>query len=190
TIANAMVSKYTPHLDHYIDVMAKMREEVARLAKGITEREVEVAINTGDDIDKGSVYITVTGTSAEMGDDGSVGRGNRVNGLITPNRFMSMEAAAGKNPINHVGKMYNLLSFEIANDISEMVDGVKEVYIRILSQIGVPIDKPKAASVQLLMEDAKDFDKAKAKCESIVDYQLEDITKITDMIINGELATF
>ncbi len=190
TIADAMISHYIPHLDHYIDTLAKMKEEVIDLAKGITDREVEVAINTADDVDSGCVYITVTGTSAEMGDDGSVGRGNRVNGLITPNRFMSMEAAAGKNPINHVGKIYNLLSAEIAKDISEMIDGVNEVYIRILSQIGVPIDKPKAASVQLLMNDGEDFDTVKAKCESIVDYQLEDITKITDMVINGELTTF
>jgi len=190
TIADAMISHYIPHMDHYIDTMGKMKEEVLGLAKGITDREVEVAINTADDVDSGCVYITVTGTSAEMGDDGSVGRGNRVNGIITPNRFMSMEAAAGKNPINHVGKIYNLLSSEVAKDISEMIDGVSEVYIRILSQIGVPIDKPKAASVQLLMKDGEDFEKVKAKCESIMDYQLEDISKITDMVINGELTTF
>lgn len=190
TIADAMISKYIPNLDHYINVKAKMTDAVLRLAKKIVKREVEVMINTADDIDRGCVYLTVTGTSAEMGDDGSVGRGNRVNGLITPNRFMSMEAAAGKNPINHVGKIYNLLSFEIAKDIAEMVDGVREVYIRILSQIGAPIDKPKAASVQLLMKNPKDFEKAKAKCASIVDYQLEDVTKITEMIMNGELTTF
>jgi S-adenosylmethionine synthetase len=40
---------------------------------------------------KGSVYLTVTGTSAEAGDDGEAGRGNRVNGLITPYRPMTME---------------------------------------------------------------------------------------------------
>jgi S-adenosylmethionine synthetase len=190
TIANAMISKYIPHLDHYLDVISKMNAEIAKLARRITNREVEIAINTADDIDRGCVYLTVTGTSAEMGDDGSVGRGNRVNGLITPNRFMSMEAAAGKNPINHVGKIYNLLSFEIAKDIVEMVDGVKEVYVRMLSQIGAPIDRPKAASVQLLMEDPGDFENVKAKCESIVDYQLDDITKITEMLIAGELTTF
>ncbi len=59
-----------------------------------------VHVNTADDIKKKSVFLTVTGTSAEMGDDGSVGRGNRCNGLITPNRPMSMEATSGKNPID------------------------------------------------------------------------------------------
>jgi S-adenosylmethionine synthetase len=51
-----------------------------------------------------TVYLTVTGTSAEAGDDGEVGRGNRVNDLITPYRPISLEAAAGKNPVTHVGQ--------------------------------------------------------------------------------------
>ncbi|MEE8168325.1 MAG: methionine adenosyltransferase [Candidatus Hydrothermarchaeales archaeon] len=190
TVADAMVSRYIPHLEHYIDVKERMSSEIEKLAAGITDRNVEVMINTADDYDRDSVYLTVTGTSAEMGDDGSVGRGNRVNGLITPNRFMSMEAAAGKNPINHVGKIYNLLSSEIAKDIAESVDDVQEVDIRLLSQIGVPIDKPKAASVQLLLKNPESFEKAKDKCESIVDYQLAAVTKITERVINGEMTTF
>ena len=44
------------------------------------------------------------------GDDGQVGRGNRANGLITPYRLMSIEAAAGKNPVTHVGKLYTVLT--------------------------------------------------------------------------------
>jgi S-adenosylmethionine synthetase len=42
--------------------------------------------------------LTVTGTSAENGDDGQVGRGNRINGLITPYHPMSLEATSGKKP--------------------------------------------------------------------------------------------
>ncbi|MDI6655357.1 MAG: methionine adenosyltransferase, partial [Candidatus Hydrothermarchaeota archaeon] len=190
TIANAMVSKYIPDLDHYRSVKENMRGEILKLANKITDRHVEVMINTADDYERGSVYLTVIGTSAEMGDDGSVGRGNRVNGLITTNRFMSMEAAAGKNPINHVGKLYNHLSLEIAKGIAAATEGVKEVYVKLLSQIGAPIDQPKAASVQLLMNDTGNFKKAKSRCESIVDIRLSEITKISEMIINGELQTF
>lgn len=190
TIADAMVARYIPDLDHYRSVKESMMEEIKKLADKLTKREVEVAINTADDYDSGSVYLTVTGTSAEMGDDGSVGRGNRVNGLITTNRFMSMEAAAGKNPVNHVGKIYNLLSFEVAKAIVSTNEDVRETYVRILSQIGAPIDKPKAASIQLIMKDSKNFEKVKGKCESIADLQLAEITKITEMVINGELNTF
>ncbi len=190
TICNAMVSKYIPDLDHYVDAEERMKAEIEKLASRITEREVEVAINTGDDLKSGCVFLTVTGTSAEMGDDGSVGRGNRVNGLITPNRYMSMEAAAGKNPINHVGKIYNLLSFEIAKSIAEEVPGAKEVYVRLLSQIGSPIDRPRAASVQLVMNDEARFNKLKGRCEEIVDGHLSEVTKITERFLKGELTTF
>lgn len=48
-----------------------------------------------------SRYLTVTGTSAEQGDDGNTERGNRINGLISPIRQYSMEATAGKNSVNH-----------------------------------------------------------------------------------------
>lgn len=190
TICNAMVSKYIPDLDHYVDAEERMKAEIEKLASRITEREVEVAINTGDDLKSGCVFLTVTGTSAEMGDDGSVGRGNRVNGLITPNRYMSMEAAAGKNPINHVGKIYNLLSFEIAKSIAKEVPGAKEVYVRLLSQIGSPIDRPRAASVQLVMNDEARFNKLKGRCEEIVDGHLSEVTKITERFLKGELTTF
>lgn len=69
-----------------------------------------MAVNTADDPDSGYVYLTVTGTSAESGDDGQAGRGNRANGLITPFRPMTLEAVAGKNPITHVGTLYNVLA--------------------------------------------------------------------------------
>ncbi|MDP6460098.1 MAG: methionine adenosyltransferase [Candidatus Hydrothermarchaeota archaeon] len=190
TISDAMVSKYIPDIDHYRSVKDDMQEEISRLAAKITERDVCVMINTADNYDRGSLFLTVTGTSAEMGDDGSVGRGNRVNGLITMNRYMSMEAAAGKNPINHVGKIYNLLSLEMARNIDKGMDGVKEVYVKILSQIGSPIDQPKTADIQLLMNDAKKFSNVKGKCESIADQHLADITKISEMFIAGELTTF
>src|SRR5947209_17553568 len=86
----------------------------------------------------GGMYLTVLGTSADDGDGGQVGRGNRVNGLIPLNRPTCSEAAAGKNPVSHVGKIYNLLTYEIANHVYQKVPGIKEVYVWLLSQIGRP----------------------------------------------------
>ena len=187
-----MVSKYVNDLDHYIDVKAKVHDEVQKLAEKYTERNVEVYVNTADvhDPENPSVYLTVTGTSAEMGDDGSVGRGNRANGLITPNRPMSMEATSGKNPINHVGKIYNLLSNKIANDITENVEGVKQVHIMLLSQIGKPVNLPKAASIQMILEDGYTLESVSKKAEEITDSWLENITSITDLLVAGKIRTF
>jgi len=113
---------------------------------------IAVAINTLDDpkaSDESGLYLTVTGLSAEMGDDGQVGRGNRMNGLITPARPMSLEAVSGKNPVRHVGKIYNVLASQMARAVCEEVDGVLEANVQLVSQIGRPVDAPWAASVQV-----------------------------------------
>ncbi|MCZ7372253.1 MAG: methionine adenosyltransferase [Candidatus Methanoperedens sp.] len=190
TVACAMIGKHIDDQDHYFSIKDELCNKILDLSGTYTDREVEVFVNTGDDEKSGSVYLTVTGTSAEMGDDGSVGRGNRCNGLITPNRPMSMEATSGKNPINHVGKLYNLLSNQIAKDIATNVNGIEDVYIRILSQIGKPIDQPLIASAQVIPEDGANMKVIKSESEAIIDKWLGDITKITEMIVRGELDTF
>jgi len=190
TVACAMIGKHVNDQNHYFSKKDELKGKILDLSGKYTDREVEVFVNTGDDEETGSVYLTVTGTSAEMGDDGSVGRGNRCNGLITPNRPMSMEATSGKNPINHVGKLYNLLSNQIANDIAKNVSGIEDVYIRILSQIGQPIDHPLIASAQVIPQDGANMNTIKSESEAIIDKWLADITKITEMITRGELATF
>ncbi len=167
-----------------------MQEQLISVAKKHTGRKVHISVNTADDPTQESVFLTVTGTSAEMGDDGSVGRGNRCNGLITPNRPMSMEATSGKNPINHIGKIYNILSNEIANGIVEEVNGIQECYVRLLSQIGQPIDYPLVASVQVLTEKGIKIEDISNDINEIVDKQLSEVTCITEKVIKGEIKTF
>ena len=193
TIGCAMVSRYLADRDEYIAVRESLKDIVADLAVKYTQREVEIFVNTADNDEAGDesgYYLTVTGTSAEMGDDGSVGRGNRANGLITPCRPMSMEATSGKNPINHVGKIYNILSNEIANDVVSNVEGIKQMNVMILSQIGKPIDQPKAASTQVILEDGYKLEDVSKKVESIVDRWLEDISIITENVVQGKAKTF
>jgi len=167
-----------------------MRDELEQEARRHTNRQVVIDVNTADNPDSGSVFLTVIGTSAEMGDDGSVGRGNRCNGLITPNRPMSMEATSGKNPINHIGKIYNLLSTRVAQECVAKVEGIEEIYLRILSQIGNPIDQPLVASAQIIPKNGANFRNISREVESLVDSSLEGITCITEKVISGELKTF
>ena len=89
--------------------------------------DISVVVNAADDPAAGSLYLTVTGTSAEAGDDGEAGRGNRINGLIVPFRPMTMESVAGKNPVTHVGKLYNIVASLIAQ---RLVDDVQELMRR------------------------------------------------------------
>lgn len=190
TIACAMVDRYVSDIKNYADTKMDIVERITEFASQFTSRKVKAQMNVADNIESGSVYITVTGTSAEMGDDGAVGRGNRANGLITPNRPMSLEATCGKNPINHVGKLYNLLSMVAAEQIAKEVEGIEEVYIKILSQIGKPIDQPHVASLQVVPREGFDFAKVEAQATEMMDGWLENIPNIQQRIFRGEISTY
>lgn len=190
TVAAAIVDEYVASFEAYTDAVAGVREYVEGVAAEYTDREVAVTVNAADEYDAESVYLTVTGTSAEHGDDGSVGRGNRVNGLITPNRSMSIEASSGKNPVNHVGKIYNLLSTEIARAVVAEVDGIEELRIRLLSRINTPIDDPQVADAHVVLEDGHTVDEVEADVTSIIDDQLAHVTDVTERVIDGDLTTF
>ncbi|RJS81197.1 methionine adenosyltransferase [Methanophagales archaeon] len=188
TVGDALVSKYVDDYQHYTDTKQRLNDFVSRIAETHTNREVTTLVNMADTRD--SVYLTVTGTSAEMGDDGATGRGNRCNGLITPSRPISMEATPGKNPVNHTGKIYNLLANKIANEVVDSVDGIQEVYIKILSEIGRRIDDPKVATAQIVPKSGVKLETAETKVERIMDDWLSNIAEITEMAVRGELRTF
>ena len=145
----AFVDKYVKDLKDYIEKKEVVQNYAYSLAQKLTDKHVDVFLNTADDEENGSVYITVTGTSAEAGDDGEIGRGNRVNGLITPYRPMSLEAAAGKNPVSHIGKIYNTAAMDMAERIVNEVEEVEEAYVYLVSQIGKPITEPQVCDVKL-----------------------------------------
>ncbi|MCK4714299.1 MAG: methionine adenosyltransferase, partial [Candidatus Aenigmarchaeota archaeon] len=123
-------------------------------------------------------------------DDGQVGRGNRVNGLITPGRPMTLEAACGKNPVNHVGKIYSVLAFEIARDVVALYPQIEQCNITLLSEIGKPIDQPKNAGIRLYLSDGKAITGMESKVHETVDSCLADVTKITDSIVKGEIGIY
>jgi len=195
TVADGIVSHLTPDRDHYLAVKEKIKEEITNLASDIIpDKEIMIYFNTADmiaeDPKDDKVYLTCTGTSAEHGDDGNTGRGNRANGLITPNRQMSLEATAGKNPTSHVGKIYNVLARIIAERIyKENEDQLREVYVRILSQIGKPINEPLSVSVQVIPNSTL-TEALKTEITSIVNEELAAIRRITDLVLQEKVMLF
>jgi S-adenosylmethionine synthetase len=191
TIAAAMVSSKVPDKDHYRNVIQECAGKVTDFASGYTDRELKVVVNTADDYSKNIYYLTVSGLSMENGDDGSVGRGNRANGLITPMRPMSMEASAGKNPVTHVGKLYNILSSQVAQKIYDMAGGdILEVNTRILSQIGKPIDLPQAANANIIYAPNVDKSKYEREARAIFDEMLQNIDRLTMEIVEDKITVF
>jgi S-adenosylmethionine synthetase len=189
TVAAAMVSSKTPDASHYISVIKDVSEHLEKLASG-TSLDVNFKLNAGDNYKHGEFYLTVTGTSAEQGDDGNTGRGNRVNGLISPMRQYSMEATAGKNPVNHTGKILNALSVLTAREIVKKVPSVKESYVRILSRIGNPIDEPLIASAAVVLNDGGKISAVSGEIESIMNDSLENIRRVTNMILEKKIELF
>jgi S-adenosylmethionine synthetase len=191
TVAAALVDSEIKDAVEYASVCQEIQDKLLEQAAKLTAKPVEVNVNTADDPELGRFYLTVTGLSMEAGDDGSVGRGNRSNGLITPCRPMSLEATAGKNPVNHVGKIYNLLSTLIANDIVKETRGnVKEVHVRILSQIGKPVDEPQVASIQLLPADGVKLSQVKAEALSVTNDWFDKIPSIPQRLLTDKLTVF
>jgi len=190
TVSMAFVDRYVSSEEDYFDKKAKIREETKKFAKANTDfDEIDVQLNTLDVRGRGldGMYLTVLGTSADSGDSGEVGRGNRVNGLISLNRPFCSEAAAGKNPVSHVGKIYNVLTYKIARDVYEQVPEVEEVYIWLLSKIGTPIDHPAIAAAQVIMKGNNHIKTVKRKIKEVLDYELENIDKFCMELAQGKI---
>jgi S-adenosylmethionine synthetase len=185
TVACALVSRYVADLDDYRrkkSAIAPLAIAAAREAGG---GEVEVAVNAADGDTESSVYLTVTGLSAEAGDDGQVGRGNRLNGLITPFRPMSLEAVAGKNPVTHVGKLYNIAANRIARAIVAEVPGANEAYCLLLGRIGAPIDEPQVADVKLRLEDPAALEAVVPHARTLVEDHLRGVSALWREVVTG-----
>ncbi|MEM4411762.1 MAG: methionine adenosyltransferase [Thermofilum sp.] len=191
TVAAAIVSRHVRSTAEYLEVKEAIRKLVLEKAHEITDKEVEVYVNTGDDPskgDKGGVYLVVTGTSAEHGDDGATGRGNRANGLITPFRPMSLEATAGKNPVSHVGKLYNIVAFNAAQDIAQL-DRVEEVYVKLISQIGRPINEPLLSYIGINAPEEV-VARVRHKAEEVLADHLDRINRLWEKVLREEVMLF
>jgi S-adenosylmethionine synthetase len=185
TVACALVSRHVADLDDYRQAKAAIASLAVAAAQAAGAGEVEVAVNAADGDTESSVYLTVTGLSAEAGDDGQVGRGNRLNGLITPFRPMSLEAVAGKNPVTHVGKLYNLAAHRIGCALVAEVPGVVEAYCWLLGRIGTPIDAPQVADVKLRLADAAALEAVRPRALEVVQDNLRGIGTLWREIAGG-----
>jgi len=181
-VAAAILDRAVDGLEAYRDATARVRALAEEHARETVDHEVSVRVNAADDPDRGSIYLTTTGTSAENGDDGAVGRGNRANGLITPHRPMSLEATSGKNPVSHVGKLYNLSADRIAGRLAEEA-GAAHSSVQLLSRIGAPIDDPWAVDAVSTVAD-------EGTVRDAVERELDALPELTDAIVAGEVTTF
>lgn len=194
TVALAFVDRFVPDARSYFRRKEEMQVALTAYLTGqlnVLDR-IAVQLNMLDDPARGDggMYLTVLGTSAEGGDCGQVGRGNRVNGVMPLNRPISSEAAAGKNPVSHVGKIYTLLTHHIAGQIVQRVQGVAEVYVWLCSQIGKPINDPLIAAAQVILREGVGLPDVQPAVEAIIDQELANIHQFSERLARGELPVW
>jgi len=190
TVSMAFVDRFIESENDYFTKKESILEAIRSFVESRTNlNKIDVDFNTLDVRGRGlsGIYTTVTGTSADDADSGQVGRGNRVNGIIPLNRPSSSEAAAGKNPVSHVGKIYNLLSFKIADRIFREVSGIDEVYVWLLSKIGIPIDQPAIASAQLILSKTARIEDVSPQARDILDDELSRLDSFCEDLAEGKI---
>lgn len=142
------VSNRQMYLDNRRDVLDECHRRAATALPGWSTR---FRLNVRDIPERDELYLTYTGSSLESGDEGVVGRGNRVNGLITPLRPMNLEGANGKNPVYHVGKLYNVAARRLAQRLYEETGGYTEVHL--VSATGQLLAQPWRVTVRTTADD-------------------------------------
>jgi len=190
TVAMPFLATEIADRDAYAEARDGAEAAVQAFAEQLDHRDVTVVVNTADDLESDKVYLTLTGTSAEMGDDGAVGRGNRVNGVIAPFRSASLEAACGKNPISHVGKVYNVLALSAAQEIVDTVTDVREATVYILSQIGAPLDAPLMATALVRSVNGALTSEVSGDVERVLDARLAGVHQVREGILSREMCLF
>lgn len=189
TVAMPFIANYIKSEKNYFERKSVVQKDIMRFVDGFKGfKGMEVHFNTLDKEGRGlgGIYLSLLGTSAEDADSGQVGRGNRVNGLISLNRPLGTEAAAGKNPVSHVGKIYNVFAHKIAKEIYEKIEGIKEVYVLLLSRIGTPIDQPQMATAQVLLERGRKVNEIAKLAEEIFEQEFSRISKFCMELSRGK----
>ena len=149
--------------------------------------EIEWVLNNLDRPGLGAegAYLTLTGTSAEDADSGEVGRGNRANGLIAFSRPTGGEAASGKNPVAHVGKVYSILSHRLARLIRERCPELPEVYVHLAARIGDPVDRP-WTGVQVVLPEGMALADIEGAIRDVVEGELGRMPEFRAELARGE----
>jgi S-adenosylmethionine synthetase len=143
-----MLARETRSISAYaeqVENVALRIRQIAEIAAPDLELE-ELVINSGDSVADRKLYMNLTGSSIESGDEGAVGRGNRIGGIIAPARPLTMEGIAGKNPRYHVGKLYCAAAWEIAERIHR--DTGEPVSVFLVNRMAEPLDMPWRAAFE------------------------------------------
>jgi len=181
TLCVPQIAKFVKNMNTYKNNEKRIINLANKIsAEYFSSKNISVYLNTRDNFRTNELYLTAIGSSIESGDEGLVGRGNRINGLISNSRPMSMEGACGKNPVYHVGKLYNLCALNIAQKVNQMTDNYTEVFL--VSQSGQDLLRPWKIVVKL---ESNNF--SEKELEPVIVKELDSIPNITKILLAGKV---
>ena len=99
-----------------------------------------------------------------------------------------MESVAGKNPVTHVGKLYNLSAGLMAQSLVEEVPDVNSAQCIMVSEIGKPIDQPAFVDVQVSLADQASLSDLKPAIDDIVGAQIAAIPELRDALVESRIV--
>jgi len=190
TIAMAFVDSHVDSENHYFKRKQDMLQSISEFHRKRGDfDEVKITMNNLDTKNKGieGLYLTVLGTSADNADSGEVGRGNMANRVISLTRPAGSEATAGKNPVSHIGKIYNALSFKLAEEIQKAVPDLEEVLVWMYNVIGKPVNEPKAVIIQPISDKVLDVAKFESAIKEIVEQNLNKMDEFCMQLASGKI---
>ena len=178
-----MISLYVSNIDDYKSKLNNLKLDIEKIVRiYFKENDLSIYLNTRDNYEKNDLYLTAIGSAIESGDEGAVGRGNRSRGVIPFNRSFSMEAACGKNPVYHTGKLFTAIGDNISEKIYAKYHIENIVYCT--SKMGDEICNPWNVSVELNKDVSN---KIKEEIDKIVNDEIKNHVKITNDLINNKI---
>lgn len=190
TIAMPLLDRFVQSEASYFHQLEEIREVLLGHLRSRLQSldEITVGFNHLDRRGRGvsGMYLSILGTSAEDADSGEVGRGNQVNGIIALNRPRGSEAAAGKNPISHVGKIYSVLTHVIAEKLYREIPALEHVVVWLCSRIGAPVNDPQAAAVQVQLRSGATFPDIADPVHRIIEREMQRLPEFCHELACGK----
>ena len=191
TIAMPFIAELIYSEKEYFQKKEKVMNSIKKfLRKYSGTFHINVSFNALDKKGHGidGVYLTLLGTSLEDADSGQVGRGNRANGLISVARAIGTEAVAGKNPVSHVGKIYSVFTHYLAKKIHQKIEGIREIYVYMVSKIGKPVNEPEVVSVKIIPEKGIRLMDVSGKITELIEKELAEMPHFCDLLSKGKFS--
>lgn len=185
TLCIPQIAQFVGSIEKYKENLDYSRKIILGISESMGINELHLSINTRDNYENSEIYLTAIGSSIESGDEGLVGRGNRINGVISPLKPMSMEGACGKNPVYHIGKVYYVAAQKLSTEIFEKFGVANKVFM--VSQSGRDLIDPWETTV-IIDDSLKNINVKELR--SFVENANLNIPKLTDGLLEHKYQLY